>query len=111
MYRGIAHLSEKAAGKFGKEKWGKGLFLMFSSTVWAAIGGTAAVCLLVSGFSVVSFADTLAFLLFAAVFPGFYGGILYLFRQSQFSHKTIRRSGCVLYDFCSWKIQHTQGIL
>ena len=42
MYRGIAHLSKKTAGRIGKENWENKLFLTFSSIVWFWIGGFAA---------------------------------------------------------------------
>ena len=106
MYRGIAHLSKKTAGRLGKEKWENKLFLVFSSIAWFCIGGfTAAPCCMAAR---LFFMNTISgtffgsvFLIAAtfAVFAGFYGGILYLMRRGTFPKKTMRRSGCTVYDF------------
>ena len=105
MYRGIAHLSKKTAGRIGKEKWENKLFLVFGSIAWFCIGGFAAVCcvavelLITKTISETFIGSVLLIATTAAVFVGFYGGILYLMRRGTFPKKTVRRSGCAVYDF------------
>lgn len=102
MYRGIAHLSKKTAGRIGKENWENKLFLTFSSIVWFWIGGfAAALCCAATEFVLTKTISGTFFgsVLLIAVFAGFYGGILYLMRRSTFPKKTVRRSGCTVYDF------------
>lgn len=106
MYRGIAHLSKKTAGRIGKENWENKLFLTFSSIVWFWIGGfAAALCCAAAEFVLTKtisgtfFGSVLLIAAAFAVFAGFYGGILYLMRRSTFPKKTVRRSGCTVYDF------------
>lgn len=106
MYRGIAHLSKKTAGRIGNEKWENQLFLTFSCIAWFCIGGFAAAvyCVAAELFSMKTISETfLGFVLLiavtAAVFAGFYGGILYLMRRDTFPKKTLRHSGCTVYDF------------
>lgn len=105
MYRGIAHLSKKTAGRIGKEKWENKLFLAFSSIAWFCIGGFAAVCcaaaelLITKTISETFIGSVLLIATTAAVFAGFYGGILYLMRRGTFTKKTVRHSGCTVYDF------------
>ena len=106
MYRGIAHLSKRTAGQIGKEKWENKLFLTFSVIAWFCIGGFAAASscaaaefFLTKRISGTSFGSVLLIATSFAVFAGFYGGILYLMRRGTFPKKTVRRSGCTVYDF------------
>lgn len=108
MYRGIAHLSKKTAGRIGKENLENKLFLTFSSIVWFWIGGfAAALCCAAAEFVLTKtisgtfFESVLLIAAAFAVFAGFYGGILYLMRRGTFQKKTVRRSGCTVYDFKS----------
>lgn len=106
MYRGIAHLSKRTAGQIGKEKWENKLFLTFSVIAWFCIGGFAAAsCCVAAEFFLTKrisgtfFGSVLLIAISFAVFAGFYGGILYLMRRGTFPKKTVRRSGCTVYDF------------
>ena len=100
MYRGIAHLSKKTAGRIGKENWENKLFLTFSSIVWFWIGGfAAALCCAAAEFVLTKtisgtfFESVLLIAAAFAVFAGFYGGILYLMRRGTFPKRR-----CVVQD-------------
>ena len=106
MYRGIAHLSKKTAGRIGKEKWENKLFLAFCSIAWFCLGGLAGIpcCVAARLFFAYTISETfpgsvLLIAMTAAVSAGFYGGILYLMRRGTSTKKTLRRSGCTVYDF------------